>query len=62
MAESRYRQAFASYFLTAPQFCFGDRQRSEKPFGDGLLVFFGVFNTGILVNSFTRYVSQAENY
>jgi len=34
-------------FSTAPQFRFGDRQRSEKPFGDGHLAFFGVFNRGI---------------
>jgi len=47
MAESQYSQAFASYFLTAPQFRFGDRQRSEKPIGNGHLAFFGVFNRGI---------------
>ncbi|WP_186409123.1 hypothetical protein [Candidatus Accumulibacter aalborgensis] len=34
-------------FATAPQFHFGVRQLSEKPFDDGHLAFFGVFNGGI---------------
>jgi hypothetical protein len=38
---------FQAIFSIAPQFRFGDRQCSEKPFGDGHLAFFGVFNGGI---------------
>jgi hypothetical protein len=47
MAESQYRQGLRANLSTAPQFRFGDRQRAEKPFGNGHLAFFGVFNRGI---------------